>query len=240
MGHISFRKLSHMPVLKDFNFNKDSCLFPCDICPCAKQHKLPFHSSVISSTKSFDLIHVDTWRPYHTKTSNGQRYFLTLVDDFTRSTWTHLMVTKNEAFHLIKSFVAMAKTQFNGTVKTIRSDNALELGLSNEAIDFFASSGIIHQSSCVQTPQQNGVVERKHKHLLEVSRALLFQSKLPLHFWGDCLLTATYLINRMPTVILHNKSPFELLFRKPPSLDHLRVFGCLCYMATHKQGRDKL
>ena len=54
------------------------------------------------------------------------------------------MVTKDEAFYLIKSFVAMAKTQFNGTVKVIRSDNALELGLSNEAMDFFASTGIIH------------------------------------------------------------------------------------------------
>jgi len=119
------------------------------------------------------MIHVDTWGPYHTKTHNGQRYFLTLVDDYTRSTWTHLMVTKNEALYLIKYFVAMAKTQFNSIVKVIRSDNALELGLSNEALDFFAANVIIHQTSCVQTPQQNGVVERKHKHLLEVSRALL-------------------------------------------------------------------
>jgi len=150
------------------------------------------------------------------------------------------MVTKNEALHLIKYFVAMAKTQFNGIVKIIRSDNALELGLSNEALDFFAANGIVHQTSCVQTPQQNEVVERKHKHLLEVSRSLLFQSHLPLKFWGDCLLTATYLINRMPSAILGHKSPCEMLFRKPPQLDHIRVFGCLCFMTTTKQGRDKL
>jgi len=151
-----------------------------------------------------------------------------------------LMVIKDEAFHLIKSFVALAKTQFDSIVKIIRSDNALELGLSTEAVDFFAANDIIHQTSCVQTRQQNGVVERKHKHLLEVSRALLCQSCLPLQFWGDCLLTATYLINRMPTAVLQHKSPFEMLFGKPPSFDHLRVFGCLCYMATHKHGRDKL
>ena len=177
---------------------------------------------------------MDTWGPYPTKTINGQRYFLTLVDDYTRSTWTHLMVTKDEAFHLITSFVAMARTQFNGIVKTIRSDNALELGLSKEALRFFADNGIIHQTSYVQTPQQNGVVERKHRHLLEVSRALLFQSNLPLRFWGECLLTATYLINRMPTTVLGHKSPFELLFGTPPQLNHLRVFGCLCYMTTTK------
>ena len=100
-----------MPVLNDFDFNKDSCSLPCNICPRAKQHRLLFHSSSISSTKPFDLIHVDTWGPYHAKTTNGQRYFLTLVDNYTRSTWTHLMLTKDEALYLIKSFVEMAKTQ---------------------------------------------------------------------------------------------------------------------------------
>jgi len=92
-----------MSVLRGFGLNKDSCTLPCDICPSAKQHRLPFHSSSISSTKPFDMIHVNTWGPYPTKTCNGQRYFLTLVDDYTRSIWTHLMVTKDEALHLIKS-----------------------------------------------------------------------------------------------------------------------------------------
>ena len=204
MGHISFRKLRYIPVLHDYTskINKDSCQPPCDVCPRAKQHRLPFHNSFISSTKPFELVHVDPWGPYYTKTHTGHRYFLTLVDDYTRSTWTHLMVTKDEAFHLIKSFVAMGKTQFDGTVRIVRSDNALELELSNEALNFFASTGILYQTSCTQTPQQNGVVERKHKHLLEVSRALLFQSHLPTKFWRDCLLTATYLINRMLTTLL--------------------------------------
>ena len=149
------------------------------------------------------------------------------------------MAMKDEAIGFIKAFVTMIQNQFSYTVKTIRSDNPLEFTKSDTALEFFASNGILHQTSCIQTPQQNEVVERKHKHLLEVSRALLFQSKLPLKFWGDCVLTATHIINRLPTVLLQNKSPFEVLYGKMPSFDHLRVFGCLCYMSTTKQGRDK-
>ena len=142
------------------------------------------------------------------------------------------MTTKDEAMGLLTSFVQMAKTQFNAVFKVLRSDNALELSTSHTALQFFHSHGILHQTSCVQTPQQNGIVERKHKHLLEVSRALLFQSHLPLRYWGECVLTATYLINRLPSSVLHNKTPFEMLHGQKPSYDHLRVFGCLCYMTT--------
>jgi len=101
-------------------------------------------------------------------------------------------------------------------------------------LEFFATTGITHQTSCVETPQQNGVVERKHKHLLEVSRALLFQAALPLRFWGEYVLTATHIINRMPTKILKGKTPYEVLHGSPPAYNHLKVFGCLCFVSTQK------
>lgn len=83
----------------------------------------------------------------------------------------------------------MIETQFQIRLKTIRTDNAFELVSSLELRSFFAKKGIIHQTICPHTPQQNGVVERKHKNLLETSRSLLFQSKLLIRFWGDCVLT---------------------------------------------------
>ncbi|KAJ0565929.1 putative RNA-directed DNA polymerase [Helianthus annuus] len=133
----------------------------------------------------------------------------------------------------------MVATQFNIKIKCIRSDNAFELGTGNKHAEYFISKGILHQTSCVHVPQQNGVVERKHKHLLETSRALLFQSKLPLQFWGDCVLTATHLINIFPTKLLNGKTPYEILTNKSPSYAHLKAFGCLCYASTITQGRDE-
>ncbi|KAL1203522.1 Retrovirus-related Pol polyprotein from transposon TNT 1-94 [Cardamine amara subsp. amara] len=123
----------------------------------------------------------------------------------------------------------MVNRQFHTDVRMIRSDNGSEFVVLKS---WFASQGIIHQTSCVGTPQQNGRVERKHRYILDVARSLRFQADLPLEFWGDCVLTACYLINRTPSTFLSGKTPHEVLFNQPPSFDHLRIFGCLCY--AHK------
>lgn len=104
---------------------------------------------------------------------------------------------------------------------------------------YFREHGIIHETSCVGTPQQNGRVERKHRHILNVARALRFQAGLPIEFWAECALTACYLINRTPSKLLNDKTPYEMLYKRKPAFDQLHVFGCLCYAHNQNHHGDK-
>uniref|UniRef100_A0A803NPK4 Integrase catalytic domain-containing protein n=1 Tax=Cannabis sativa TaxID=3483 RepID=A0A803NPK4_CANSA len=234
LGHPSCIK--EFPLNKELNFSQPiSPNFHCSTCHYAKQKKLPFLSNHNMAKTCFELIHIDIWGPYHTITHDGFKYFLTIVDDCSRYTWIHLLKHKSEAKSVIPAFIKLVQTQYNATIKGFRSDNAKEL----QFVDLFRSLGIVHYHACVQRPQQNSVVERKHQHLLNVSRALLFQSYIPLIYWGECVSTTTYLINRIPTPNLGNKSPYEVLNHKAPTYNHLKPFGCLAYASTLSQNWSK-
>ena len=165
----------------------------------------------------------------------GHKYFLTIVDDCTRSNCVDLMKSKYETRSLLQSFYTMIKTQFGKSIKVFRTYNGLEF----QMIDFFKLHGIIHQHSCVATPQQNSIVERKHQRILCVVRALRLQSNIPIAYWGDYIITVVHLINRLPYPLLNKKSPFELLYNQILDYSHLKVSGCLCFASTLSHNRSK-
>ncbi|GKB41553.1 putative RNA-directed DNA polymerase [Tanacetum coccineum] len=163
-----------------------------------------------------------------TGSESGGLYMFDIDYDFSRAVWVYLIKSKDEVFGYFVDFVNLISNQFLKKIKIIRSDNGTEF-INNKIDVFLRDKGIVHQTSCAYTPQQNGIAERKHIYLLNVARSLLFQGGIPLCFWTDCVLTATYLINRLPSSVLAGKSPFSVLYGREPSLSHLRCFGCLCF-----------
>lgn len=209
----------------------------CTVCLIAKQSRLPFPHSTSCSAHPFELVHVDVWEPYRVPTYDGKRYFMTLVDDFSKYTWLFLMNTKAESTIVLKMVLTLVQTQFDYKFKCLMSDNGIEF-FNEQVNSFLVQHGIIHQSSCVYTPQHNSKVERKHRSILNMARALRFQAFVPLQFRGECVSTTVYLLNRLPIVLLKGTSHFEKLYNKVPSLQHLRIFGSLCN-STSARKADK-
>ncbi|RVW13652.1 Retrovirus-related Pol polyprotein from transposon TNT 1-94 [Vitis vinifera] len=111
--------------------------------------------------------------------------------------------------------------------------------------EFLAQEGIVHLSSCVDTPQQNGIAERKNRHLLEVARSLMFSMNVPKLFWGQAVLTAAYLINRMPSRVLKFQTPCQTLLKSFPTTRLIstvppKIFGCSVFVHINQQHRSKL
>ena len=234
LGHGSLSKLQHLK----FCDCKNVKVFDCDTCCVAKHHRLPFPISNSMAGRIFELIHVDLWRPYRVPNISGDRYFLTIVDDYSRATWTHLLKSKDKVKDVIERFLAYGENQFNSKVKIVRSDNGTEI-MREECDVLFGMKGIIHQRSVAGVPQQNARVERKHRFLLETARALRIHAGLPKFLWGECILAATHLINLLPSVVINWETPYERWKKKEPSYDHLRIIGCLCYGKSSDRRNDK-
>lgn len=226
LGHPSLKAMQHILSLKDHTDVRRHN--NCQTCPLAKQCRSVFPESHSKSTKCFQLMHVDVWGPYRTPTYDKKQYFVTIIDDFSRFTWVCLIQCKTEVHIILKDFLIMVNTQFGVKVQTLRSDNGTEF-FNIKCSNLLSSLGIVHQSSCAYTPQQNGVVKRKHGHIMNIARALRFHSGMSIRYWGHCVKTTIYLINKIPTGVLKGKSTHDMLYGKEPALNHLRAFGCLCF-----------
>ena len=190
------------------------------------------------------MIHSDVWGPFRVDNITGARWFVSFIDDHTRLTWIFLMREKSEVCQIFKSFNKMIQNQFQTKIQILRTDNGKEY-FNSLLGNYLINEGIIHQSSCVETPQQNGVSERKNRHLLEVARSIMFSSNVPKQFWGEAVLTAAYLINRLPSRVLKFQTPCQLLLKTYPDTRILsqipsRVFGCSVFVHTSQVNRSKL
>ena len=209
----------------------------------AKNHCVPFKVSFNKSSIPFSCVFTDVWGPFSTLSSSGHKYYVSFIDDCTRVSWVYLMKSKSDVSRIIPQFYNMILTQFNKNIKVFHSDNGREF-VNQSLAEFMTQHGILHQKTCVYTPQQNGIAERKNRHILAVARSICFTMHVPKCFWAEAVLTSVFLSNRMPARILNFQTPLRMLSRFhsiPSALNILpKVFGCVCYVHVHHLHRDKL
>ncbi|KAL3523019.1 hypothetical protein ACH5RR_015853 [Cinchona calisaya] len=169
-------------------------------------------------------IHSDVWGPTQNCSLTGNQRFVTFIDCCTKLTWVSLMKAKSDVFSCFQSFHKMICTQFDAKVKILRTKNGTEY-MDGGFHTYLKFNGIINQTSCPYTSAQNGVAERKNRHLLKVAQSLMFTMNLPKPYWGEAVLITAYLINRMPLKALNFKIPLEVLQGKIPKPFLQRCLG---------------
>jgi len=160
-----------------------------------------------------------------------------LIDDFSQYGYVYLLSHRHEALDVLKRFVVEVETKLERRVKTLQTGRGRAY-LSDIFKGYCEEKGITRHLRIPHTPQQNGVAERRNGILVDMARSMMAQANLPISFWGDALLTTTYVLNRVPSKSALT-TPYELWNGRKPRLDHLRPWGSAGYVhnPTHKHGK---
>lgn len=240
-GHRSIDAVKEMQdgkTVSKFHITDCGVRKQCEICIQSKMVKSPFEDRRSKSSNVLDLIHTDVCGPMQTPTARGYRYFLTLIDDYSRYTVVYLLRDKSEVTEKLQIFLEMVKNKFTRYPKKIRSDNGGEY-TGHHLRKYLDKRGVKHELTVPYNPQQNGVAERKNRYLVEMVRCLLNDAKLPNYLWGEALMTANYLQNRLVSRCIP-KTPFEMWENRKPDVSNLKIFGSTAYTLIPKEKLKKL
>jgi histone deacetylase 1/2 len=188
------------------------------------------------STTPLQLVFSDVWGPAPTSVGRHD-YYVSFIDDYSKFTWIYLLKKKSDVLSAFINFQKLVERKLGKKIITVQSDWGGEYVKLNT---FFQAHGISHHVSCPHAHQQNGSAERKHRHIVEVGLALLANAHMPLKFWHEAFLTATYLINMLPSKVIGNDTPVHRLLGTRPDYKSLRVFGCACWPNLRPYNKRKL
>ena len=228
LGHMSERGMQILSKRDLLEGHKVTDLGFCEHCTFGKLHRRKFGKAIHRTKGTLDYIHSDCWGPSRVESLGGCRYFLSMIDDYSRMTWVIIIKEKSEAFKNFKQWKALVENQTGKKIKRLRTDNGLEF-CSKEFDEFCKDEGIARHHTVRHTPQQNGVAERMNQTLLERARCMLFNAGLPRRFWAEAVSTACFLINRAPHTGIDCKIPYEVWSGMSPTYSNLKAFGCTAY-----------
>ena len=236
--HASFgclMRLANLNLIPKFNLVKKS---KCHVCVESKQPRKPHKAAEARNLAPLELVHSDLCEMNGILTKGGKRYFITFIDDSTRFCYVYLLKTKDEAFNYFKTYKAEVENQLERKIKRLRSDRGGEY-FSNVFDEFCVEHGIVHERTPPFSPQSNGIAERKNRTLTELVNAMLSTAGLSKEWWGEAILTACHVLNRVPT---KNKeiTPFEEWEKRRLNLSYLRTWGCLAKVNVPINKKRKL
>ncbi|GJY24290.1 retrovirus-related pol polyprotein from transposon TNT 1-94 [Tanacetum coccineum] len=243
LSYLNFGAINHLARhglvrgLPKLKFEKDHL---CSACAMGKRKK-HLHKPKADDTnqEKLFLLHMDLYGPMRVQSVNGKKYILVIIDDYFRFTWVKFLASKDEAPDFIITFLKMIQQRLNASVRKIHTDNGTEF-VNQTLRDYYESIGISHETSVARTPQQNGVVERRNRTLVEAARTMLIYAKALLFLWAKAVATACYTQNRSIVRLRYRQTPYELLHDKKPDLSYLYVFGALCYPTNDSENLGKL
>ncbi len=215
-------RLANMSLIPKFNLVKGS---KCHTYVQSKQSRKPHKAPEARNLAPLQLVHSDLCEMNGVLTKGGKKYFITLIDDCTRFCYVYLLKTKDEALHYFKIYKVEAENQLERKIKRLRSDRDEEY-FSNEFSSFYEEFGIIHERTPSCSPQSNGVAERKNRTLTEMVNAMLDTAGLSKEWWGEAILTACHVLNKIP-IKYKEVTPLEECEKKKLNLTYLRTWGCL-------------
>jgi len=218
--------------------NKVKLFNKCNICKNSMLKNSPYPTNINKSKRPLQLIHIDFVGPI-SESIYDTKYFLSILDDFSRYGWTIFMKNKSEFFELFINWINKIENISDLKIKFIRSDNGLEFK-SKEFNNFCNKRGITQQFTVPYNPQQNGKCERFNGTLIKHATAMLQDAKLSKKFWHDAVSTANYVYNRIPHHGNDQKIPFEIFFDQAVNYSNLKVFGCKVFYYIPKNLRSKL
>ena len=210
----------------------------------AKHRRSSFRSSMSHTSTPLYRIHSDVWGPAPQSSLKGRRYFVIFVDEASRYTWTYLLAAKSGVTSTVRHFCTMVKTQFGRGIQRFRSDNTRDF-VNAELASFFADQGILHETSYVATPEQNGMAERRIGYVTSTACTLLLNYHVLWSYWGEAILTSTHLVNQLPSPTLAFTSPIDRLHAAFPGISVRtsllpRIFGCTAYVHDSSGSQTKL
>jgi len=210
-----------------------------ETCQLGKQarHPFPVQTTHVSS-KPLEMIHSYV-RSTKTKSIRGCKYYVSFIDDHKRKVWVYLMKHKGEVFQHFLNFKAMVEKEKGASIKCLRFDGRGEY-FSNEFNEYLKEHGIQKKYSCNYSPQQNGVTERKNKHIIKITHAMLNEKNLPNYFWAKVVAITVYIMNLTSTTVVHGMTLKEKITGKKPDVSHLKVFGCIAYVHVPDEKKSKL